>query len=380
MAISLVFNYRIKGRLPSLGCLYGSSIMLRYLVIITIFTAGLLNQVPVWAEYVYPTYKNGVIVLPAVDLGGYHASLSMSQMGVGAIGSKYFFINKMTIIEEPQFSARSVLDINSGAIETRGLISNGKQYDMTLSMTDDGRFQVSRLTEGGLVSLLYLVTANSAQVSDGATYGKRTVGKHITLQVDANVSEFSDRPYRIARPFEGGLGAFVSFYRGSDFETDPPNATFVGTDPQTGQEVYTIFEIDDIYIHEDQVVVSVLGTLGNAPFPAQSQYINTSIIIDDFWSNVADLAEKGAQYVCKTGVEALFDYLGDSTSQATATQDGCDKVVTVFSAACNSLLDLSTPFGLGPAVCSGSGRIISRYCEAGGLDKVEAIALDICSL
>jgi hypothetical protein len=126
-----------------------------------------------------------------------------------------------------------------------------------------------------MVSLLFLMTSDKATV-DGAA---------IVVPGNAAMIVFSDRPHRIARPLPGGVMSFANFYARSNFVTDPPNATFAGSTAEGDQEVCSVVELGTPQVEDGQVRFPILQAVGQEEAPAQGDYENVSMVVDDFWSS-----------------------------------------------------------------------------------------------
>ncbi|HEY0413056.1 MAG TPA: hypothetical protein VGD66_07935 [Allosphingosinicella sp.] len=127
-----------------------------------------------------------------------------------------------------------------------------------------------------VVSLLFLMTSDKATV-DGAA---------IVIPGNAAMIVFSDRPHRIARPLQGGVLSFANFYARSNFVADPPNATFAGSTAGGNQEVCSVLELGTPQVEDGQVRFPILQAVGQETAPAQGDYQNVSMVIDNFWSSV----------------------------------------------------------------------------------------------
>jgi hypothetical protein len=127
-----------------------------------------------------------------------------------------------------------------------------------------------------VVSLMFLMTSDKATV-DGAA---------IVIPGNAAMIVFSDRPHRIARPLPGGIMSFANFYARSNFVADPPNATFAASTVEGNQEVCSVLELGIPQIEDGQVRLPILRAVGQETAPAQGDYTNVSMVVDNFWSTV----------------------------------------------------------------------------------------------
>jgi hypothetical protein len=127
-----------------------------------------------------------------------------------------------------------------------------------------------------VVSLMFLMTSDKATI-DGAA---------IVIPGNAAMIVFSDRPHRIARPLQGGVTSFANFYARSNFVADPPNATFAGSTAVGNQEVCSVLELGTPQVEDGQVRFPILQAVGQEMAPAQGDYENVSMVIDNFWSTV----------------------------------------------------------------------------------------------
>lgn len=127
-----------------------------------------------------------------------------------------------------------------------------------------------------VVSLLFLLTSDKATVD----------GDSIVVPGDAAMIVFSDRPHRIARPLQGGVLSFANFYARSNFVADPPNATFAGSTAEGDQLVCSVLELGTPLVENGQVRFPVLRAVGQEKAPAQGDYENVSMVVDNFWSTV----------------------------------------------------------------------------------------------
>jgi hypothetical protein len=145
------------------------------------------------------------------------------------------------------------------------------------------------------ISFLFMITAKSAVVSKDKNSGTL----QISIPKNASTVAFSDRPYRLARPFTHGVESFVKLFKDSDFTTDPPNATFSGTlKGKNSGDKTAIIEFDRPTVVGKNVVFHVLRSLDGYT-PAIGKYGFTSIVVDSWWGAVADVF--GTSLTCTVG-------------------------------------------------------------------------------
>jgi hypothetical protein len=163
-----------------------------------------------------------------------------------------------------------------------------------------------------VVSLMFLMTSAKATI-DGAA---------IVIPGDAAMIVFSDRPHRIARPLQGGVTSFANFYARSNFVADPPNATFAASTAGGDQEVCSVLELGTPQVEDGQVRFPILRAVGQEQAPAQGDYENVSMVIDNFWSTVGsdlELVGEAAGTVALGAGTALACTVGEAATAGAAT-------------------------------------------------------------
>lgn len=174
------------------------------------------------------------------------------------------------------------------------------------------------------VSYLFLIHSDTAQVTskEGKLY--------VSLPSSASVYAFSDRPFRIAKTFNGGIDAFGKFFGKSSFKGDPPNVTFTGTKDRDTKDSFSIMTIGQPTVAQGSVTFPILGPLGQLKPPAPGSYKNVSFVVDSFWSwagavgsgvgtaalcTVGEVASMGADTVaCAAGVAETVGAIGNAAS------------------------------------------------------------------
>jgi predicted GNAT family acetyltransferase len=241
---------------------------------------------------------------------------------------------------------------------------------------EDGRFKVSSLTPADAMSLLYLLTAGTVDFSSGASYGDRIVGNHFIISSDElAINEFSDRPYRFAQAYGGDANDFAAFYQGSNFETDNPNATIVGTNPGTGDIFYSIFEIGDLFSYDDKVIVTIRSLLGSSELPDSSFLTNASIVIDNFFTDLGKAIVSGT---CIGTVESILTVEGFDAMLAESALTGCDAAGETFIAMCSAAMAESV---VGVGACAAGGGTFIKLCNDSDVpyyEKKEKMAESMC--
>lgn len=176
-----------------------------------------------------------------------------------------------------------------------------------------------------VVSLMFLMTSGKATV-DGAA---------IVIPGDAAMVVFSDRPHRIARPLPGGVLSFANFYARSNFVADPPNATFAASAAEDGQEVCSVLELGTPQVEDGQVRFPILQAIGQETVPAQGDYENVSMVVDNFWSTVGSdlqLVGEAVGTVALGAGTALACTVGEVASAGTDTAVCVAGVVSTVAA------------------------------------------------
>lgn len=130
------------------------------------------------------------------------------------------------------------------------------------------------------VSLLFLMVSPRAIVTEDL----------IVIPQRSPLVVFSDRPHRIARAVDGGASAFAALYGRSDFLADPPNVTFAATDDD-GNEQYTVFELGQPQLEDDRVLLPIRQILGDERRLPPGEYRNASLVVDNVWDTIGDVAE-----------------------------------------------------------------------------------------
>ena len=190
-----------------------------------------------------------------------------------------------------------------------------------------------------VVSLLFLMTSDKATV-DGAA---------IVIPGDAAMIVFSDRPHRIARPLQGGVMSFANFYARSNFVADPPNATFAASTAEGDQEVCSVLELGTPQVEDGQVRFPILRAVGQETAPAQGDYENVSMVVDNFWSTVGsdlELVGEAVGTVALGAGTALACTVGEAATAGAATAICVAGVVSTVAAGATTA---------GAAISLGSG-------------------------
>lgn len=195
-------------------------------------------------------------------------------------------------------------------------------------------------TYGGkhVVSLMFLMTSDKATVEGAA----------IVIPGNAAIVVFSDRPHRIARPLQGGVLSFANFYARSNFVADPPNATFAASNAE-GQEVCSVLELGTPQVEDGQVRFPILRAIGQETAPAQGDYENMSMVVDNFWSTVGSDLELVGEAV---GTVALGAGTAITCTVGEAVTAGADTAVCVAGVVSTIAAGTTT---VGSAINLGSG-------------------------
>ena len=190
-----------------------------------------------------------------------------------------------------------------------------------------------------VVSLMFLMTSGKATV-DGAA---------IVIPGNAAMIVFSDRPHRIARTLPGGVMSFADFYARSNFVADPPNATFAASTAEENQQVCSVVELGTPQVEDGQVRFPILRAVGQEMAPAQGDYENVSMVIDNFWSTVGSDLELVGEAV---GTVALGAATAVTCTVGEAVTAGTDTALCVAGVASTVAAGTATA---GSAINLGSG-------------------------
>lgn len=175
-----------------------------------------------------------------------------------------------------------------------------------------------------LPSYLFFTSFTKTTFKASGVYGKDKVGPHFIVTGNPAVTIFSDRPYRIANDFQGGLKGFAQMYQDSDFVDNPPNATFKGVNTKK-QTITTVVEFGRPIISGANIILPITSFIGEEPVLPYGIYTNVSMVIDSWW-NPADwfdwgAAAKAAQDAIESAARAAAELAAQAVEAAKNAKD-----------------------------------------------------------
>jgi hypothetical protein len=231
-------------------------------------------------------HHGGFMDLPRVKSGDIELSIKLIQ-DFSAGFAPVFFIDQMFFSPlnddaNTEDRALSTLDLDSGRLEIFGLTAGENQYDIILEQSEDDKFYLTHLSKSDEISWLFLITASQISSRESAVYDNAgTLDSHFVIPIEGTTTiQFSDRPHHVAGDFVGGVEGLVDFFRHSDFMTNYPNVSFVGTKTDTGELIASILEVDDMFDLGGNVIIHALKTLDGSDPPLLGDYSNASFIFD----------------------------------------------------------------------------------------------------
>jgi len=273
---------------------------MRNILFFIIFT--LAFSMPVYSEITSRSTLNedGFMFLPQVRVGGNYFEAGLQSQADSSVVQSFNLVSAK-LIDKVETNSESNYQVKTGTLEVSNLFIDGVPYAATLQLQANGTYQIISLSRSDLISFLYMIVAPTASFKTEGNYGDTEVGNHFVLDVNSGITAFSDRPHRVAKSFEGGLSAFVEAYGTSDFNVDPPNVTFSGQNTVHGEQEATIFEMENPFVFEDQVIIPIVSAIGTEQFPTVGMYANTSFIVDSIFGDILEVAG-GVIGIIATGV------------------------------------------------------------------------------
>lgn len=374
--------------------------------------------------------NQGHLTIPELQIKGGSAFSATLTNASNAVFPPVYALTSLVPLGRTLVNPTSIYYPSEKGAEINGVLINGSRFNIQLTKKDTGGFELTRMQRSSLASIWFLVTPKSSSYKSSGIYDGRLVGNHFVMDASSAIKLFSDRPFRIAQPFRGGLTAFAQSYNTSDFvvgASEYPNVVFVGTNKTTGQEVTSIFDVKDVFVSQNNFIISVDKAIGTSQLPAVGDYANTSFVIDSLWSdisdtftgvvhtvgntikttvvqtvdgvtsiisgggNVLDGIVQGAGNTAGTMSDALYSLctqsLGGSITAAFASSTECSVVAKTFSAYCladTSVLEISTD-GASTALCALGQTVVQQACNGGAtyfiqMNGADAYSMQICNL
>ncbi|MBF0203622.1 MAG: hypothetical protein HQK67_04725 [Desulfamplus sp.] len=261
---------------------------------------------------------DGIMTLPQIRVGDQYFKATFKLLDSN--NSLIFQLTDVSSADYVDKTHYTTFDVSNMTLEISRIEINEASYSMVLKADNDLKnFTVLQMSQNDLVSFLFMIAAKSISFKESGTYSGKNIGEHFVVDAGSNITIFSDRPHRIAKPFIGGLNGFASFYSKSDFLGDPPNVTFSAENIVTGQEEFTIFEMEVPFVEDGKFIIPVTTIIGSLNLPSFAEYRNGSFIIDSLWSSISSVATSTVNVVTKpveTAVEKGVDAVEDAGKAA----------------------------------------------------------------
>ena len=170
-----------------------------------------------------------------------------------------------------------------------GFINVKQAYAQQWNRDDNQVAQIQEQSREDKVSLLFLLVTPFATIET-----RPEGGAYIKMPLETDVVAFSDRPHRIAKSIPGGVVSLANYLSQSDIATDPPNITFTGELGSNERHVFTVVEMEQPMIEGSYVLLPVSNAIGEEILPANGEYQNVSIVVDNFWGMLSAIGSATA--------------------------------------------------------------------------------------
>jgi hypothetical protein len=307
---------------------------------------------------------NGKLLIPELQIKGVGGYSVILEKVPNTLMPMKFKIQQLIPLNKNFVNPSAVYYPTQKTATINGVKIDGVRYNMTLKV-NGSVYETTRFERSSQVSLLFVVTSPAASYKSSGIYSGRSVGNHFVMDAGSAVKLFSDRPYRIAEPYPGGLAGFSESYNKSDFVTgasEYPNVVFTGTNKLTGKEVTSIFVISDVFISGGSFVVVVNKAIGSSKLPDVADYSNTSLFIDNWFSDavnsVGDALSSAGSSIATAAENAGGAIVSAGSSVLSALESGSDKTVNALGQGLKYLCTTA----LGNSV--NGAFAISKTCQA----------------
>ena len=269
--------------------------------------------------------NDGSLFIPHVKEGdkSYSATLKKSDNGGGQLPS--FSLEERQPVQKDGPEDATYYR-KTGTAEIPSLLIDGVGYTLSLRLQEDNTLTIEQLGLRDQLSLLFMVNAKTASFRAKGTYGDQIVKDHFVIDVDSDILLFSDRPHRVAKGYKGGLTAFAKSYADSDFEEDPPNATFSGQHTITGHEQATVFEMTAPFVYGSEFILPVKTAIGDEVLPPFGSYRNVSFVVDNIFDDIGHAIEHGVEDVVHEAKHLYHDVIDDAEDLYKDVVNGAEKL------------------------------------------------------